>query len=221
MTPSSWFTVLAFFLFVAPGLLYDLCSAHKRIKRRESTFTEISRVALVSTLCSSVAMGVLVLTGALAKKWWNKQPFPNPGALVRGGSAYVADHFTALVWACALGLVVSLATALLLFWATHFKETATIAYRSAWQVVFRDHKPDTATAVYVRIKLRDGTVWRGRVAQYSPDMELADREIVLSHPIAVKPSSRGTSNTLHPDWSRVVLTGSEIVTLTVMYGDTP
>ncbi|GAA3129038.1 hypothetical protein GCM10020255_002170 [Rhodococcus baikonurensis] len=53
MTPGTWLTVLAFFVFVAPGLLYDLASVTKRTRRHETVFTEISRITLMSTLCSA------------------------------------------------------------------------------------------------------------------------------------------------------------------------
>lgn len=216
VTPSTGFSILAFFLFVAPGLLYDLMSAQKRIRRRESTFTEISRVALVSTACSVIALVVLVILSAIAGIW-DKHPLPDVAAMIHGGTTYVADHVAAVSFAWTLGLIVSIGVAVGAFAFVYRGDEATISYTSAWRSVLRDGLPTPTPSVHVRAKLQDGTIWFGQVADYSPDMEVADREIVLCPPIAIRKEG-GTLTPLDGKWARVVLPGPEIVSLAVSYG---
>jgi len=48
VVPSSWLSVVLFFLFIAPGLLLDLLSEQRRAGFSESAFREISRILLAS-----------------------------------------------------------------------------------------------------------------------------------------------------------------------------
>ena len=43
---TGWGSALAFLLFVAPGIAFDLLSRRRRAAADESTFREVSRVAL-------------------------------------------------------------------------------------------------------------------------------------------------------------------------------
>ncbi|MBF6522820.1 DUF6338 family protein [Nocardia farcinica] len=108
MTPSTWLTLIAFFYFIAPGLLYDRLTAHKTAKRRESAFTEVSRVALVSTLCS--AGGFLLIWGfAGICAWQDWKLLPDPSAMIKQGSVYFADNFLKVLITAAVLFVLSLA----------------------------------------------------------------------------------------------------------------
>ncbi|MEV6258396.1 DUF6338 family protein [Nocardia sp. NPDC051911] len=220
MTPSTWLTVIAFFLFVAPGLLFDQLSAQRKVKRRESTFTEISRVAGVSTICSGVAFLLFAVFGAVCT-WRKWKLLPVPSAMIKQGSNYVADNLTKVAISSAVFVALSLLAAWLLFEFVHHGNKAKVYYDSAWRLMMREHAPESAS-VHVRATLSDGTVWFGRVHDYSPDLEAADRELVLQPPIAVKPKSdSGGPRTLVPfpaKWAYVALPGSEIRTLAVSYG---
>jgi hypothetical protein len=61
VVPSSWLSVVLFFLFIAPGLLLDLLSEQRRAGFSESAFREISRILLASIVFSGFAFSVLAI----------------------------------------------------------------------------------------------------------------------------------------------------------------
>lgn len=69
------------------------------------------------------------------------------------------------------------------------------------------------------VKLKNGSTWAGRVAKYSPDPDLADRELVLEPPLAARKDSTVDIKPLNAKWTRVILSGPEIVSIAVSYGD--
>lgn len=218
MALNTWFSILAFFVFVAPGVLYDLLSARKRVQRRESTFTEISRIALASTWCSLAALLFLISVGVVAGLW-DKQPFPDPLALMDGGTKYLSQHLAAVTWAAFLGIFVSFIVAILSAVIIHRKKKSAISYVSSWLIVLRKDRPNESSTVHVRAKLKDGTTWFGKVAHYSPDHEVSDRDLVLCPPLATRSAAENSSIEEWPaKWTRVILPGSEIVSLAVSYG---
>ncbi|MCJ0949969.1 DUF6338 family protein [Rhodococcus sp. ARC_M8] len=220
MTPSTWFTVFAFFVFVAPGLLYDLTSAKKRLKRRESAFTEISRITLVSTVCSAASLGVLALISWIVGLWMHRQPLPDLAALIQGGSVYITSHPASVVTACILGLAASLGFSYAAFEIIHRGDDSEIVYTSAWRWVLRTKLPKDSVP-YVEVKLKNGVTWAGRVAAYAPDPEIAERDIVLCPPLAVKKKSGDPLKSIGDKWQRVVLVGPEVVSIAVTYGPEP
>ncbi|GAA3129035.1 hypothetical protein GCM10020255_002160 [Rhodococcus baikonurensis] len=110
---------------------------------------------------------------------WEKYPFPDPASMIRGGSGYVNAHLAAVSWAAALCLGVSLGISYGAFRLVYRTDKAAISDISAWRSVLRDDLPDPGVA-YALVKMKSGTVWGGRVAKYTPDPEMANRELVLS-----------------------------------------
>ncbi|UJC82134.1 hypothetical protein D4768_30400 (plasmid) [Rhodococcus erythropolis] len=219
MTLNTWFSVLAFFVLAAPGLLYDQLSARKAVRRKESAFTEIGRIALVSTVCSAVAFVVLLVVAGLARcVHWH--PMPDLSAMIRSGSSYITEHIISVSIAAVLGLTVSMLAAWGAFEFVNRKNPAKITYASAWAKLIREELPTPTTAVHVRATVESGAIWYGRVSHFSPDMEVADREIVLCPPLYVQ-NPHGDLSELPAKWQRVVLRGSEITTLAVRYENPP
>lgn len=213
MTPTTWFTIVAFFLFVAPGLLFDLLSARKRVQRRESVFSEISRIALVSTFSSVVGALSVVLFGLLTARF-NSDILPSASEILIRGTPYIAENLTSLIITAACVVLISLITSWVSVYVIYKNYESGISYTSAWQLMLRVDKPDNSCA-HARIRLSDGTTWFGRVAHFSPDSELVDREIILCPPMAVK---RGDElKPLPQKWHRVSLKGADITSLAVTY----
>ncbi|MGW5456241.1 DUF6338 family protein [Nocardia sp. NPDC003979] len=213
-------TILAFFLFIAPGLLFDWISAYRKVPRRESTFGEISRVALVSTGCSVVALMTILLCAGLFS-WWDWKPFPVPSAMIKQPSTYIANNLVRVGATMIVIAVLALFFAWLLTVVVYRGEKDKVFYESAWHRAFKEHRPDDAL-VHVRAVLTDGTIWSGCLLDFSPDMEVSDRELVLQPPIMCKPIHRdaqGKRNLMRmPDkWQYVILRGSEIVSIAVSY----
>ena len=173
MVPASWLTALLFILFVAPGLLFDLLSERRRVGANESTFREISRVVLASVAFSGTSLATLAaFRQTLAPRW-----LTDPAALLRDGPRYAAANYQVLAWTLALGVALSLFLAV----ASHLLLArrdggAPIRQRSAWTRVFKADRP-TGTFPYARIRLEDDSVYAGKVQDYTPDLELADREM--------------------------------------------
>lgn len=235
MTPNSWLTILGFFLFIAPGLLFDLIGAHRKVPRKESTFTEISRVALVSTVCSVAAFATVLLFAAVCARQ-NWQVLPVPSAMLKQGNSYIADNLVRIsVTAIAIAALALIFAALLTLvahskkleriYATLLKlvdgKDSQVFYDSAWHRTFKVLPPQNSS-VHVRVTLTNGTVWSGGLRDFSPDMEVADRELVLQPPIMCKPTHRDadgkhTRIRLDDKWQFVILRGSDIVSIAVSY----
>lgn len=228
MIPTTWLAILSFFLFVAPGVLYDLESARRRVGVRESTFREVSRVALASTVISSLALLIVEAVGA----WWAPGVFPPPDDIVRGGQRYLVEDIGGASRTAALFFVVALTLAYAASLAIHRRTPGRIKYTSMWHAAFRLDRPARGEP-HVRAQLSDGSVWYGRVKYFSPDHEVADRDLMLSPPIAVahasgdsddEGGSESASGTARPKelnrvWQRVILKGTEIQAMAVKYVD--
>lgn len=220
MTPNNWLGIIAFFFFIAPGLHYDRKVVRKKVKPRETAFAEVSRVALVSTLCSVPAF--LLLGGFVAIcAWRDWELLPDPKAWIKQGSGYFADNLLKVSIACLAVAAVSLVIADLAFRWNHRKDPGDITFESSWREVMRRRRP-AGTVPHVRAAMKDGSSWTGRVAFYSPDMELADREIVLSPPLYRTPKTEPsepyrTTIDFPEEFEHVVLKDSEIAYLAIKY----
>lgn len=224
MTPNTWLGIIGFFFFVTPGLYYDRKSARKRTKPPESTFSEISRVALVSTLCSVPA--ILLLAGVTwLCAWRGWKVMPDLRALIAQGTGYFANNLVSVSITFVATAAVALLTADLAFRWIHRNNKRKITFESAWRKVLSE-EPPTGSAPYVRVSMKDESVWTGRVAHFSSSPEVADREIVLEPPITrkAKPKPDGTycdSKDFPPGYRRVVLKYAEIAYIAVRYEAQP
>lgn len=240
MTPTTWLTILSFFFFIAPGLLYDLLAANKRVKRRESAFTEVSRVALVSTLCSASAFILVAGVAAATRAWWNWKLLPDPPALIKQGSAYFADHFILVLASFVVLVTVALFFGWLAYRCIHVcgaetqRRNSVISYDSAWREVMllrqppipeTEPSPPSRAHVYARVTMKDGAIWAGRVLTYSPDMEVVDRELVLTRPLSFRAKPNSTTGTRGPwqevekEYVYVILKDAEISYIAIQYDD--
>jgi hypothetical protein len=213
MVPGSWLAVLLFFLLVAPGLAFDLLSQRRRTAVSESTFREISRVILASIAFSGVALAILATVRATIEPMW----LPDPAALLRDGARYAKANYQALAWTLVAGVIFSVTLAGI----THLilariAGGARIRQRSAWTRVFKADCPP-ARFPYARIRLDDGSVYAGKVQDYSPDIETADREIVLGPPFLRSKIGDGALTDIPKVYERVVIPGSAIRAISVAY----
>src|SRR5688572_19801907 len=115
MTPEGWGSALAFLLFVAPGIAFDLLSRTRRAAAGESTFREVSRVALSSLAFSLPALAVVVVIGSQIPAVVAAARRVEAGRLVIGsidGLITVGILSAQLALSCLLALIVHL----LLMW---------------------------------------------------------------------------------------------------------
>lgn len=218
MIPNGWGTFFAFLLFIAPGIVYDLQRLKKQAHYSESNFREMSRVVLISTICSITAGAATLtllsairasdITAPLAKR------LPSPQDLVDGSSGDLAEIIPGASFVIAFFMGLSLGMAWLIEYKQRSGASGAIKMESAWTATFRRDQPKGSHPI-VRIKLYSGTSWSGKVAHFSPDLDMADREIVLASPIEMKTPE---GKIYHLDsWPRVVLPAIQIESISVRY----
>lgn len=216
MVPSTWLSVLFFLLLIAPGLVFDLLAERRRAGADESAFREASRVALASTAFSGAALAVLATARALKPEW-----MPDPRRLLGDGQEYLTDEYRLVLRA----LLIQVAIALVLALVTHAilakTRGASIRQRSAWSSVFHHELPPGKQA-HARVRMTDETVYIGRVAHFTANIEHADRELVLAPPLFSK-TKDGTLKDVPDEWQRILVRGDQIAALSVQYRpkDTP
>lgn len=213
MLPATWVAALLFLLFVVPGLTYDLLSDRRRSLGAESTFREISRVMLASTAFTGITIVAIQAASQLLDPVWPVRPTK----LLSDGGRYAATVATPLAWT----VVAATGTATTLAVATHLIRAnmsggATIRQRSAWTRAF-SHDCPPGKYPYVRVRLESGAQYSGRLQDYSSDLELEDRELVLTPPwLKVKPPE-GDWQKVPSDVERIILRGALATSITVTY----
>jgi hypothetical protein len=212
VVPSTWLSVLFFFLFVAPGTLFLILSKRRRTAIADSAFVEISRVVLASLGFSGLAFLVLALVYVVWPRW-----LPSPRLLVeKDRAAYFQDRYGLVLWSVIIGA----ALACLFAWLWHLilakrQGGATIRPVSAWTQVLKEEQPD-GYVVFVRVRLDDGVVYLGRVVDFSADLETEGRELVLGQPLLSAKSS-AEPKALPVRYKRVVIPGDSIKSMSVEY----
>lgn len=211
MVPSTWLSAILFVVLIAPGLFFDLLAERRRAGASESAFREASRVMLSSLVFSGLGLGVVCLVRSVQPTW-----MPDADRLVAEPHQYMVEHYPVILGALFLGEFVALGAA----WCAHqllsLKDGSGLRTVSSWRKVFRDDLPAGVVAPHVRVRLTNGTVFTGVVVQYTADLDLADREIVLAPPLF---SKTGT-NPLTPlpgEWQRLILPASSIESIAVQY----
>jgi hypothetical protein len=211
MVPGSWLSVLLFLLLVAPGLLFDLLSEQRRAGFGESAFREVSRVVLGSLAFSGFAFAGLVILRTVHPAW-----LPDPKRLLEPGGSYARDQYRLLLRTLVLQASLALAAA----WGWHMilsklQGGATIRRVSSWTQVLKRDRPSGHDA-YVRVRLDSGVVYFGLVADFSSDLEVDGRELVLAQPMASK-SGDNPMTAVPRLCQRVVIRGSAIEVMSVEY----
>lgn len=193
MIPTGVATVVAFFFFVAPGLLAEILLDRYRPNRTDTAFREASRVVLISAPFSIVG-SVLVYCFV----WWFVNPHwtnlldtwavagkPPSGeaVLVLIGMA-VAE----VVMACFLAWQASD------IWGDSLYPGSTISPENPWKLAMT---PEEGFVTIATVTLSDGSQYQGKVATISSDLAWANREITLQPPITI--TREGVSKRLRAD----------------------
>ncbi|MEU0792318.1 DUF6338 family protein [Amycolatopsis sp. NPDC005961] len=215
MIPGTWLAVILFLIIVAPGLFFDLLSARRRVEVAESAFREVGRVAL-----GSLGFTLVTLVVLLCVQWLFPSLFFNPRAMIVGGTAYLADHYGRVVLTILAATVFSHLLAFGLHMILSRREGEAFRKVSAWGLAFREGVP-AGHAVFARVRLTSGLVYTGQVENFTADLPVGDRELLLRKPLAVRPDSDSTLTALPDVYDRVILRGSEIEVISVEYRPVP
>ena len=210
MVPSTWLSVLFFVVLIAPGLFFDLLAERRRVGAPESAFREASRVVLASLVFSGLGLAVVALVRTLEPAW-----MPDPDQVVAEPHRYLVEHYRLILTALLLGGSVALAAAGFAHWLLSRKYGAGLRTLSPWRKVFRQERP-AGTTTHVRVRLTNGTVFTGKVAGYTADLDLSDREIVLAPPLFSNTSGQELT-ALPVEWQRVILPASSNESIAVQY----
>jgi len=202
--------VLFFVVLVAPGLLFDLLAERRRVGAPESAFREASRVVLASLVFSGLGLAAVVLVRTLEPGW-----MPDPDRLVAEPHQYLVEHYRLLLAALLLIGSVALGAAGLAHWLLGRKYGSGLRTLSSWRKVFREERP-AGTVTHVRVRLTNGTLFIGKVAGYTADLDLSDREIILAPPLFSNTSGQELT-ALPVEWQRVILPASSIESVVVQY----
>ncbi|WP_139177055.1 DUF6338 family protein [Geodermatophilus siccatus] len=214
MAPSTWVSVLLFVILIAPGLLFDILSARRRVGAPESAFRETSRVILASLAFSGFAFLVIATIRTLVPAW-----MPDPTPLIADFHGYMQRHYRLVLRALVLELLLALAAASVAHAFLARRQGAGLRPVSAWVKVFRNNAP-AGRLPYVRVRLTNGTVYMGYVAHYTANIEGGDREIVLSPPMFAKLEGKPLSP-IPAEWERLVIGGGVIENINVQYRPAP
>lgn len=181
MIPTGISTAIAFVLFIVPGLLWELLYERRNPELNESAFREASRVALISTPFSVVAIGlVLSFTAGLNQNW-----IGDLSNWIISGKPASGEAITVLALVTVAELGVASLLVAILWWRLAdelYGPKRTILRRNAWDVALGDRS--AATEPFATVRTSDGYEFRGKVLGYSNDIKMADREISLGTPIA-------------------------------------
>jgi hypothetical protein len=200
-------------------LAFELFRQRRRWGRNDSTFIEISRVLVAGlslggitfTVLAAVSLvgpaSIISLAGLVADKHWVVQHL-----LVAGWTA----------WAYALVSVTLAALAAAILPGANM--TGGIHTESGWVTCF-DRLPraiqetnflPNVPGVRLSVKLSDGSVYVGDRAEYSTDLPLEDRELILGGQLAYQLSDESATKPL-TQWQRVILRGDQISNIAVQY----
>jgi Family of unknown function (DUF6338) len=172
--PSTWLGVVLFLVLIGPGALFDLLEDRRRAQPKETALREASRIVLASLCFSGLGLAAVAVAGAVDARW-----APDLGVLLRDPRGYVLDHYPLLIWTAVAEFLVACAAAVGVHCFLHWRQQTSMRTVSLWHAAFREDAPK-GFLPYARVRLTSGATWTGYVAHASTDLELGDREIVLS-----------------------------------------
>jgi hypothetical protein len=213
LIPSTVGAFVAFLGLVAPGLVFQMTGESRRPSHTETTFRELSRVALTSLIFTLASLALL----ACWRLAWPGQLI-DARAWLTGGQAYLGDHL--LVVSFTLVLEVALAC-LLAFAAAEVLSRSSRAHISPygiWYKVLRDERPDD-TKAWLVLHLTDGTELTGLLRHYTEGQVLERQEIAIGGPHMKRLTPDGKLSNIGENFDTAVVRGDQILYMVVRYQD--
>ncbi len=213
MVPDTLGSVAAFFFFIAPGLLYELLSQRKRPSPDTTTFREISTVALISVVCTTVAVALL---GAVRYVW--PDLVVDAGSWIASGNDYVQARYELIARTLIVELLLAGAAAFGLFLlvgasrkrrhpGAHDPHPVLWSVTRGFASTPRSRGKDSK--LHALARTHKGDVYVGRVAGIDLDADRSLGMLALQPPI--KFHRVGEDEKVMPDeWDRVALPLSDL-----------
>jgi hypothetical protein len=213
--PSSVGAIVGFFVFIVPGLVYELELRRRRPEREESAFVETSRVLLAgaaATFASGTVLWVLrsVAPGAL----------PDPSELLVTGRPYLDTHVRLVFAGAVLELLTAVAMILLIGGLTHGLTRRGIRNTSMWTWLLYDEVP-AGRSPLLMVALKDsGTRIEGFLFTVSTHHDVDRRELVLRR-VRIQETPGAAWRAWPDQWRRIVIPGREIAWLGIAHAAIP
>jgi hypothetical protein len=209
--PSSVGAFIAFLSLVAPGLVFQMAREARRPTYEETTFRELSRVALTSLIFTFASLALLA---GLRLMW--PRPLIDAHAWATRGQNYLSNHlpviaFT-LVLEVALACLLALAAAVVLSW----RSPARISPFGIWYKVLREERP-YGTRPWITLHLTDGTELTGLLRSYTESKILEKQEIAIGGPHMTRLSPDGTVSVIGKHFDAAVVRGDQILYMIISY----
>lgn len=211
MIPTTFLSGVVFLLLIAPGVLWDLGAKKRKVSSPESSFRETSRVVLYSSVLSLASIILMSCIMYVHPEW-----FFSVRSFLSDPNLFYKTH-PLIIWR---SILIEAAIAFSLVLIPNFglleKQGWKLNEVSPWQKVLRNELPRKTYLPYARVRLVGGRVYSGLVADYTPDFEMADREIVLGQPIWYESQEKKMLK-LPSEWQRMIFAASMIESITVKY----
>ncbi|MFF3940497.1 DUF6338 family protein [Streptomyces phaeofaciens] len=172
--PTSLSAVVVFFVFVVPGLAFELSLRERVPSRAESPFVESARVLLVGALATFAACGLLLAIRAL-----RPASLPSPHGLLGGTGGYLRAHFALTVTGLFAELVAATALALLVAGLVSPPTSGGIRGADAWYELLYNEIPDGRQPKLVVALKSGGHRVEGFLHLLNAHPEVDRRELVL------------------------------------------
>jgi hypothetical protein len=224
MVPATVGGVVVLLLLVVPGIWYELLRQRYRPGRDDSAFIEISRILMAGVVISGLAITVLALVRLLGPRM-----VADIGSLV-SNPAYFGQHLHLVGLTLVFFMILSLTIAPIWVHLTATKGLQSgVRPESAWVTAFSRVPAEAAHRsgfewrghVDLEVHLSGGAPpLRGRLAGYSTQLELEDRELTLGIPLTSFDHASKSWRPVDSDAgtvSLIVLRASEIAQIRTIY----
>jgi len=212
MIPDTIGTLLGFLGLVAPGLVYRAIIYRRLPRQGESTFTEISRVALTSlvfTLASASVLWLLRLRFRLA--------LPDVDAWLTQGAAYAAKHLGSIFFGLAAEVALACVLAGGTAWLTARRSQSRFREDSVFGAVFRRYAPKGYFPwVHVRLD-NDVEFWGYERAHDDRDSAASPRLVLAGSTLMRRLPGETARKPIGNDWDLVLIDAAHIRFLEVTY----
>lgn len=214
MPPNTFIGLLLFVWLITPGFLFSWKAAKRRALHTETVLQEVSRIVLASVLFSTLA-GLIVITVDLAVgrrgTVLSRAVAADPEVWRTEAATLLGYLLLQVLLACGLAL---LADRLIRWRVTKKRGTPPPQLRSesSWTEALGQRPVNAAPHAYLRLK--SGVELQGKVAAFTHDLVVDDRELVLTAPLWIRPPD-GSLQELR--WGTVIIRGPDIDCLAVRY----
>lgn len=210
--PTSFTAVLVFFLFVIPGLAYELSLRRRAPSRAESPFVETARVLLVGALATAVATGLLSALREL-----RPGSLPSPSGLMTDPGAYVAAHPELSAVGLVSQLVAATTLALLAAGLVRQNTSGGIGGDDAWyELLYREIPQGRRPRLVVALK-SGGYRVEGYLHTMNTHPEVDRRELVLKSVEFLREEQTSARVPWPPHYVRLAIPAREIAWMAIAH----